>query len=154
MIESITNKLLSNALINFANEKSLNAKQIQLIIYTEDNNLALPQYKLLTDYKFVSNIEFDNIYNGDSKIFSLIERGALSLLNDSLEKSVSKYISKIIISISKKYDVNCSDVSIMIWSKDVQASNVSFHLYIMEIVNDKKMRLDKGKILLKDFITN
>ena len=112
MIESITNKLLSNALINFANEKSITAKQVQLIIYTEDNNLALPQYKLLTDYKFVSNIEFDNIYNGDSKIFSLIERGALSLLNDSLEKSVSKYISKIIISISKKYDVNCSDVSI------------------------------------------
>lgn len=149
MKESITKKLLSNAIRQFATQLSVQPKQTQLIITTDDDSYATPRYALLNNYKKVRQIQFNDIYNGDTSIFSFAERTALSLLPSDKEKVLEQNIAKLIINIAQKNSASASKVQVMIWTSDDKAENLLFHLYV---VDEKGKKQDKGKIELSQLL--
>jgi len=154
MKESITIKMLSEALRKFALQGDVTTKDTQLMIYTDDNVHCVPSYKLLYGYKPSRNIPFSDVYDGNKEIFSFVERSALSLLGNSLNDSVSEFIAKLMGGLAKKHSVNPSDVEVMIWTRDINASVLSFNVYITTYENSKKSKTDKGKITLKEFLND
>jgi hypothetical protein len=152
MKESITTKLLSHAIRKFANELSTDAKETQLIICTEDDSYGTAKYKLLKNYKPVRGINFAEVWDGDLSIFSFMERSVLGLAGSSIDKTIEQFIANMLVDLSKKHTVNASQVEIMIWSRDVQASTLMFHLYITSETDGKKTKTDKGQIKLNEIL--
>lgn len=149
MKESIVTKLLSNAIRKFSNQfgGDTTPKQVQIIICTNDDSYGTPEYKLLHNYKTVRSLEFKDIYNGED-IFSFAEKAVLSLL-PNIETTCSQFIANMMVDIGYKNNVKPSTVSIMIWSKDVQASQLMYHLYL---TGEDGKKLDKGVLNLSEVL--
>jgi len=152
MKESITLKLLSHALRKFSRELEVDAKQTQIIIFTEDDSYGTGRYKLLKNYKPVREISFSEVWDGDLSIFSFGERAILSLAGSSIDKTIEQFIANMLIDLGKKHSVNTSQVEIMIWSRDVQGETPTFNLYLSKEDNNKKTKSDKGQIKLNEIL--
>lgn len=152
MKESITVKLLSHALRKFARQLETDAKQTQIIIYTEDNAYGTGKYKLLKNYKPVRDISFEEVWDGDLSIFSFAEKAILNLAGSSIAKTIQQFIAKMLIDLGSSNLVETSNIEIMIWSKDVQGETPRFNLYISKEENSKKIKSDKGQIKLNEIL--
>ncbi len=158
MVEKITRKILTAGIQRFASDAGLSNKEVQLIICTEDDSYATPIYKICHNYQTEGTAIFlideknpdqKYIYDGNKDIFNAFEKGALSLfeLKTPLARAVEQAMAKILLRLAVQHKVNPSAIQVMIYSRDVQAGNLLFQLYVT--TSDEKghpQKHDRGEI--------
>ena len=115
-IHSQTKNIMANAIKNFAKDNSLDTKEVQFLISTDDNNSCTPKYQFLIKHKPQRQVSFNEILN--VKVDFL-----------GREMIASPFIANTVRRLSKENECSTLDVNVLIYAKNSNVDDVLMYVF-------------------------